>query len=1288
MPEDILTLGFGFEADSTVGAIARLAENFDSLEKTTGSVKTALETLFSGSVTAGIAAASTHLMNIGNSMRTASDSALALQVSMTQLPKSFERLSAIKFSPLTQKQVDNIYRFTSSLANMTKQSDFAQYSMGNLAKTMQAMSGFSLDLAKNINRLPGKLERIAQIKMNPISERVIKSLSDYASALQRAAEAMRELVSGQGKISDAPLRKLNKTLEDGKESAIGFWDALIDSGKIASLTKMFKQAIADSTRFGTELAHIGSLTLDFDMGKVRTGLMDLSSEYGDVTKNAEAMYYAYSSGIRGNEKQLVEFTGKMGQLGTLIRADTTTTVDAVTGLMNAYNIPIEESARVADFFYNVIKEGKASGQQLASSLGQVTPTAATAGVKLNELGGAITVLTKVMPTRNAITYLNNALSKLIKPTKESRLEAEKLGIELGLEAVRAKGFANIMAEIKEKTQGSQAAITKLFPDLRGMRGALQLLGAGWGDFQQQMKNFENGAGAADKAMQKLNENAAYQISVLPNTFSKISIEMGNAATQILTLGGALTPLLTKFNQLEASDIRIIAWTATITTGLIGLKIATAGFSLLLGKLLASVSAMGVANTGIIAQLWEEVKARLAVASAANAEASAKAGVNAANVAGAASGVANTVMSATKAGGGFIKGFSTMLNTTSAAKDLKSLGAVIGKLASGAKNAVTSTSGLISAVKSTGSGIAGMLKSLIQFGNSPILGFFTKIFAGFKSVGSIAGVLSKSLTFLGAVIGKVASFFTAASLAIAAKVAIFTAAIAAIGVALDAVFAGGKYTKKFADWVAGVREAEEESKRLDKLRESLEAEKKFRKGFMAGYFEVIQEEFMSGFKQMEISKKPLKEQFKRFYDKFKQDVDLINKNYSKELIESTGKKRNDLYNAYMNLQKISPVERTKMPNYEAKLKEAEEAFNKADAEYRDIRSGAAKQAQNIMATYQSMVGIFNNTKELVQFITKSNEDIRYKMMSPDEQIGFQKNRLKEAQKAYYAGVNSDDIKLAEASYKNMLNAHNALVKFAEDKIKKFSDLGSVAKKDAFDFMLKYTGNYLDRMNIMGKKAKELAGESGVFASDSMEFDAGQLGSVKDLTASYGKAKAAMDMQIRAIQEEINYKKELAQAEAQANQRTLELIRSMDKYRSTAVQAVQAGSADAARLQSRRFANMPNAKDLMSTSSKSGLSQSQAKLDSLYQKMEQMASAFAERAEKEKKDAEANKSLLEKELKDRIDKTETAIRANEERLRKSLEEIPQAVAAALNDPAGMNAILKNIDAHIAGISTVTY
>ena len=73
--------------------------------------------------------------------------------------------------------------------------------------------------------------------------------------------------------------------------------------------------------WGYEIRKIQSLALNFDFGKLYSGLMDLDARFGNVTQNARALYWAYSSGIRGTEKDLVKFTEIMSKTATTINSD-------------------------------------------------------------------------------------------------------------------------------------------------------------------------------------------------------------------------------------------------------------------------------------------------------------------------------------------------------------------------------------------------------------------------------------------------------------------------------------------------------------------------------------------------------------------------------------------------------------------------------------------------------------------------------------------------------------------------------------------------------------------------------------------------------------------------------------------------------------------------------------------------------------------------------------------------------------------------------------------------------
>ena len=232
---------------------------------------------------------------------------------------------------------------------------------------------------------------------------------------------------------------------------------------------------------------------------------------------------------------------------------------------------MEKASYVSDIFFSIVKYGKASGPQLATGLGQVVSTAKTAGLKLEELGASITVLSKIMQSRNAITYLNNMLSKMINPTESVKKKTQEYGIELGLTAVKAKGFNNVLREIYELSKKDQGILLEFFGDARGQRAALQLLGEGYGDLQRQMKNFQNSAGEMEKAYKVIEGNVHVQLAALPETFRRISESAGLTATNILTMGGALQPLLQAINNMGPASTKMAAGVALTIAAFTGYK---------------------------------------------------------------------------------------------------------------------------------------------------------------------------------------------------------------------------------------------------------------------------------------------------------------------------------------------------------------------------------------------------------------------------------------------------------------------------------------------------------------------------------------------------------------------------------------------------------------------------------------------------------------------------------------------------------------------------------------------
>ena len=346
----------------------------------------------------------------------------------------------------------------------------------------------------------------------------------------------------------------------------------------ASVLAYMRKATASSMAFNRELYNIKSIAGELDLSKVKKELLELDARLGSAADNAGALYFAYSSGVRGTEEELVRFTGEVGKLSQAIVADQIPTMDAVTSIMNAYGKTASDVTEISDMFFQVVKQGKTTGSSFANTIGSVAGVAANAGVSLDELGAAAATLTTTMPTERAITSLSALITAFIKPTDEATKVAQKYGIELNAAALKSKGLSGVMAELNSKVGTNTEAIAQIVPSIEGMRAAVALAGGQYKMFADNMEIFENKAGTSAEAFAAQAENLDKQIASLPATFEKISIQVGESAKNILTLNGALTPLLASFNNMDESTQKLIADLTLLAGGYVTVKGAVAAIN--------------------------------------------------------------------------------------------------------------------------------------------------------------------------------------------------------------------------------------------------------------------------------------------------------------------------------------------------------------------------------------------------------------------------------------------------------------------------------------------------------------------------------------------------------------------------------------------------------------------------------------------------------------------------------------------------------------------------------------
>lgn len=1118
--------------------------------------------------------------------------------------------------------------------------DLARKSLGKFNAGLVQTADFARKTVSAIKPLPTQIAKITAEKLKPIPPEVLKSMAEYSRLVNEAAEAVAKLNVNAKNVKPGPVVQLNNAMRQTGRHAEDLGESISQMFRTGTLAAYFKQATDMAVKFGTELAYINSLTLEFDTEKIRTGLLNLSSTYGSATKNAEALYYAYSSGVRGSEADLVDFTRQMAGLSTLIRADVVQTMDAATSAMNAYNLSARDAAQLTDLFYGIVKQGKARGSELASGLGQVISTARTAGLSLDEMGASIASLTKVMKTRNAITYFNNMLSKMIKPTKETRLAAEKLGIELGLDALRAKGFAGVMQEIHDKTRGSQQAILSLFPDLRGQRAALQLLNAGWEDYQNQLQFFANKSGIADEAMKELANDAYFQLSRVPDTLNKIKIATGDLLVQIFTLGGVLTPLIAKFNDMGEAG-QTIAGTLVLVAGGYAL-VKTSQKLHLLGLVLEAKY-----NELTGGQRAREVKQRSAVAAATIREAAAKRRAmlveakqlraGAANNAAIAKKIrmqallkaetarglaleaaqAEVEMKAALAKGNHVLAQQLELkykqySALASAADTKAVAAETEAIKAEARARTLNAQAAALEAKALKASMAGKIRNMASSAVAPMAAGAAAAKAGMAGSGLAAipgvGALAAIIGALGPLVVKTALLATGlntalvttstglavttvnataltgalmnTSLSFAHPIASMHALGAAgascgVGVAATAVSVGALVLASAAlgytigtlayNYIPGLQKAAN------------------------AVGEAIDNFFTGDFDKNEIRSK----------------VNEMVESMMETLRNSLGTTNRVQFGMAGSLEQA----------ISSQVDDAEKLGLLYARQKKAMKGAAEASLQNVRNAEQWLESLKESLRDKMGGDQVKNAD---SIANLKKQIEAAKKQLDEAKNAYQS---------ANQALIGIISQTGEMMKTFRERARNYRNMRMSFKNDALEAMLKTTESLPDRVALINKRAAEMYRESGGrwkkdrFGKSFFDIPTD---SNFDLQESYSRAKAAAELEIRAIQEEIKAKQKLANAERRANENTVQLIRSMDKFKETTVTAVKANSLEAQKLQSRRFETVT--KVPLVTTAQTGLGESQQKLDDGYKRLGDLIKSYQEEAAARESEAAAELKKL--------------------------------------------------------------
>lgn len=365
-----------------------------------------------------------------------------------------------------------------------------------------------------------------------IIDAVLRLRDQFTNTIERATRRIDEHRSQQLRVA--------KSIKDtGRNiTALGEKFALLSAPILAAATAGAKL----NSDFTNGLAKVSTLvdTTVVDMNKMRQELIALSNETGvSVTELTEGTYQAISASVEAGKA--VEFM-RVSALGARAGfTDMSTATDALTTIINAYGFETERASAMMDRLIITQNQGKTTVDEIGKSIGQVIPTAASAGMQIDELLASVAALTASgTQTSASMTGLKAALSNIIKPSKDALDTAAELGLSFNQAHLEAVGWARFLDEIKEATNGNIETMGNLFGSTEALNVVLSLTGNGADKFREALDGMANSTGATNEAIKKLDATPAAQLEEAVNQLKNASMELSEGLTPLISRMSTMT----------------------------------------------------------------------------------------------------------------------------------------------------------------------------------------------------------------------------------------------------------------------------------------------------------------------------------------------------------------------------------------------------------------------------------------------------------------------------------------------------------------------------------------------------------------------------------------------------------------------------------------------------------------------------------------------------------------------------------------------------------------------------
>jgi TP901 family phage tail tape measure protein len=375
----------------------------------------------------------------------------------------------------------------------------------------------------------------------------------------------------------------------GKKLSLGLTLPIVGAGIAAvKLASDFDSAM-------TKITSLVGISAD-EVKSMRDGVLGLSSETGkSADELADALFVVTSAGLRGDAAmKALESSAKAGSAGL---GETADIARSVAGALNAYGPAALDAAKATDIVVATARAGNFETSQFAGALGRVLPFAKQAGASLEQVGGAVALLTRTNgDAAQSVTQVSALLKAFVVPTEEAKtaLDAAGLSAKDMRDRISKDGLASALTFLDGKLGGNREQLGKLLGSSEAASAAFQILDADSQTLSDTFGVVTDSVGMTDDAFNTTSQTAGFKMQ---QAFNDLKVSMIGVGDVILPLVAGMAE---KVSMLANAFTALPSPLKNVIVVFGGLLAAVGPVLFIAGKLMAAwVSATASISTAVL-----------------------------------------------------------------------------------------------------------------------------------------------------------------------------------------------------------------------------------------------------------------------------------------------------------------------------------------------------------------------------------------------------------------------------------------------------------------------------------------------------------------------------------------------------------------------------------------------------------------------------------------------------------------------------------------------------------------